>query len=563
MTPAEQQRVLENAAVPEHSVVFMRAMSGGEPFTVGPYLFIAGQDWLLAVGYPLEGSHSSDGFPRALDEALRRTGPGDCWAICPELPEKLQHYRCEHDHYYILPTDRAVPARPGRLAARAAALLKVEVDTRFTPAHRRLWAEFMARTLLPPPVRELYARTEIVLAEAGSLRLFNAWDPQGHLAACLLVDTAPGRFDSYLLGAHSREHYTPYASDLLFREMIRGARRAGKDYLHLGLGVNEGIRRFKAKWGGAPGLPYEMARWREKEAPREGVGDFMRVLAAMPRETMSKAQFFATLPRQRRFAMLWEVEKNQRRSWIGGTAHFFSCSFEFSLRDRFEAVDTVLFEGPLDPDSLERVARTGREPAANSPRLIDFLSEAEVCALERVVRGPRGFWAKLFGYEIPHPPDVRYTLSRTRHWMAFFSLWTDFLARHGWTQSVDLEAWQLAQDMGHTVHPLETIDEQLATLESITIERIVHFLRRCRQWGRYLRHNERAYLKGDIARMSGTTAEFPTRTVRVIRDRDAVFFERMAPFLEAGGCCVLVGTAHLVNLLRMLSDAGYTVRKQR
>jgi hypothetical protein len=31
-----------------------------------------------------------------------------------------------------------------------------------------------------------------------------------------------------------------------------------KDYIHLGLGVNAGIRRFKEKWGGLPSRRYEM-----------------------------------------------------------------------------------------------------------------------------------------------------------------------------------------------------------------------------------------------------------------------------------------------------------------
>jgi len=42
----------------------------------------------------------------------------------------------------------------------------------------------------------------------------------GHLAACLLLDSAPRRFTSYLLGARFRINFTPYASDLLFRETI-------------------------------------------------------------------------------------------------------------------------------------------------------------------------------------------------------------------------------------------------------------------------------------------------------------------------------------------------------
>ena len=50
MNPSDLDRVLAEAIVPEHSAAFMEAMSGGEAFLVGPYLFVAAKDWLLAVG---------------------------------------------------------------------------------------------------------------------------------------------------------------------------------------------------------------------------------------------------------------------------------------------------------------------------------------------------------------------------------------------------------------------------------------------------------------------------------------------------------------------------------
>jgi len=171
----------------------------------------------------------------------------------------------------------------------------------------------------------------------------------------------------------------------------------------------------------------------------------------------------------------------------------------------------------------------------------------------------RGFWA----LRKRPPPDVRHLLSQTRHWTAFFSLWTGFLARQGWTQSVDLEAWRLAHDMGKAVRGLESIPEQVETLESIPVTRIVDFLRQCRHWGRYIKRNERAYLKGDLDNMFGTTIEFPTRTELVIHRRDARFLERMRPFIEKGRCAVFVGSAHMINLRTMLTGAGFSVGRRR
>ncbi|MGE5311628.1 MAG: GNAT family N-acetyltransferase [Nitrospirota bacterium] len=561
MTSFDLNAVLEKATVPEHSVPFMQAMSGGEPFLVRSYLFIAAHDWLLAVGYPLLGDYSPETFDQALAEALRRTGARDCWAICPSLPARLRIHCQTQDCYHLLPADAVPPRRLERLAERAAASLRVEEGRTFTAAHRRLWAEFTGRVALPPNVRELFAQTEEVLPRAPGLSLLNAWDREGHLAACLVLDTAPRRFVTYLIGAHSRVHYTAHASDLLFLEMIRAATRRGKDFLHLGLGVNEGIRRFKTKWGGKPVLAYEMASWREQEGIRQGLNELMRMLASRPAQTMSKREYLASLPSQRRFAMLWEMEKNGRRSWIGGTAHFFCYSFEFSLRDLFDRVDTVLFEGPLDEVSLDQVSQIGRSPEPGTPRLIDAMTEEDLRRLERVVCGPKGRWARLLGLQSPDQLDVRFILSETRPWMAFFSLWASYLARQGWTQSVDLEAWHLARDMGKAVRGMETVAEQVETLESIPVPRIVNFFRRCGEWNRYIKRNVRAYLRGDLEAMLGTSIEFPSRTEMVITRRDARFLDRMAPFLEEGRCAIFVGSAHILNLRKMLTEAGFSVRR--
>jgi uncharacterized protein YbaP (TraB family) len=117
--------------------------------------------------------------------------------------------------------------------------------------------------------------------------------------------------------------------------------------------------------------------------------------------------------------------------------------------------------------------------------------------------------------------------------------------------------------MGKAVRGMESIPEQVETLESIPMARIVNFLRRCRQWDRYIKRNVRAYLKGDVDRMFGTSIEFPTRTELVIHRRDARFLERMRPCLEEGRCAVFVGSAHMINLRSMLAGAGFSIRRTR
>ena len=562
--------IMRQAVVPEHSAAFMTAMSGGSVLRCGAYVFYHADDWLMGIGYPLDGVYTDEAFAIALGEAQAASGATACWAIGPAMPPELTPHIRERDEFYVLPADALVPPRLRGVVSRARAALRIEEGREFTAAHRRLWAEFTRRVALKPAVRELFARTEAVLrAPDADLRLLNAWDAEGRLAASLLLDYSPQAFCSYIIGAHSKEHYTPHAADALFAAMLEGARAAGKRYVHLGLGVNEGIRRFKRKWGGTVVQPYVLAEWglevsrgkaRDRET-REAVDTLMRSILNAP--AMTKREFMASLPEQRPFAMLWELEKNGKISWIGGTAHFFCFSFERALRDLFEQVDTVILEGPLDVESLNEVDRIGKTPppADEVPRIGSLLTEAEIRRLERVVRGPEGPWARAFNMVHPNPADVRELLCTTRHWCAFFSLWTAFLERRGWRQSVDLEAWNLAHDMGKTVFGMESIPEQIASLELAPPARIVRFLRNCDQWEQYMQRNVRAYLAGDLDNMMGTSTEFPSRTEQIIDHRDQRFRERMRPFIEAGRTAVFVGAAHMLNLRHMLVEDGFTVRQ--
>ncbi len=566
------QKLIDCARIPEHSPGLMRAMSQGTPFCIGEYFFIHDDDWLMAIAYPLHGTYSHEDFEEALQEAIEQCGEQtlQCYAVAPDLPERLQENIIDRDRFYVLSANAPIPARLRSPVRKAAEVLRVEESTTFTPAHRRLWAEFMGRAdrgemaSLAPHVRELYARTPEALAqtaESGYLRFLNAWDSEGHLVACLLLDYAPKNFVAYILGAHSRVHYVPHAADLLFASMIERAQAAGKRFIHLGLGVNDGILRFKKKWGAVPSLPYVMAEWQEEaENDEQSIAhDF--ALALLRSSTLTKRQILAMQPEQRPFAMFYEVEKNGKISWLCGTAHFFRYSFEHSFRKLFRSVDHVIFEGPLDDKFMADVDKNGKDLEPGFTPLIEQLTEAEIQKLERVVRGPEGKWARLGGLEAKKKADVREILSTMRPWCAFFTLWTAFLERLEWKCSVDMEAWRIARDMGKNVIGMENLEEQLASLNSVPVERVLTYFRNCHEWKLYQRRNLKAYLAGDLEGMMGSSAEFPTRTGTIISVRDQRFRERMRPYLEEGRTAVFVGAAHLMNLRWMLAEDGFTLRR--
>lgn len=207
------------------------------------------------------------------------------------------------------------------------------------------------------------------------------------------------------------------------------------------------------------------------------------------------------------------------------------------------------------------VDQMGKNPGPEATLLINLMNEQEINNLRKVVQGPDNFWLRLLNSPPAEFPDVPYYLSRTRPWLAFYGLWSGFLKRMGWEQSVDMEAWNLAKDMNKCVMTMENIEDQVKTLESIPVERIINFFKDCKKWKKMSEQNKKAYLKGDLENMFGTSTEFPTRTNLVINRRDELFLKQMLPHMNRGGCVVLVGTAHMFNLRHMLRNADFKVEK--
>lgn len=552
----EQMDKPARALVPEHSLPLMQAMSGAKPLLIGPYQFFYRDNWLLAIGYPLSDQYDNAAFTQAIAKAARETGANDIYSISPAAPAGSEIL--ETDRYYLLSATAPVPGRLAGPLRKAAAALQVGESKTFTPGHRKLWTEFLQNKArhMNGRVAELYARAPAALPASG-LRLLDARDAQGNIAASLLLDFGPQDFVSYILGAHSRSCYTPHAADLLFAKMLELAREHGKRYIQLGLGVNEGILRFKLKWGAVPGRPFVMARQTARQ------GNLTSTLAAifLAPQGQSARQILQNEPTERPFAMLWQGEKAGRTSWLAGTAHFFRHSFAGSFRSLFEQVDNVIFEGPLDAEFMNEVEAAGtRQPPGFTP-LLAQMSDTEVKALDRVVNGPGGRLARLIGASSSPQVDTRWLLERGMPWFAMFKLWTAFLERQGWRQSVDMEAWRIAKAMRKNVIGMETLEEQLESLCSLPVWRALNFFRACKTWKKRARFNEAAYLAGDLEKMIGSSAEFPTRTEHIIGRRDQRFRERMRPWLEQGGAAIFVGSAHLVNLRHMLAWDGFSMRQ--
>ena len=265
---------------------------------------------------------------------------------------------------------------------------------------------------------------------------------------------------------------------------------------------------------------------------------------------------------EKELKMIWQVEKSHKRSYLIGTAHFFPYSFKTALQGYLENAATVMFEGPLDQDNMAEVVNRGIDNQS-SYHIFDDLDRQSINRITRELepqcRGRNSFFIlNLRKFNIENP--LYDMVKGMKPWLAFFTIWSSYLKKNGWTYSVDLEGYTLAEGLGKPIVFLESIEEQINVLENLARDRIIDFLKRVDQWHELARDYVRGYLAGNLQQIKSKGLMFPSRHHTVINHRDKIFYERMCEYLEQGDAVVFVGAPHVPGVSKLLSEDGYQIR---
>ena len=276
LNPEKEAYILEQAYVPEHCIRLMTHVSGGEPFLIDDFFICRKENWVILIGYPLEDNFSPGKLEAVFSKVKKKFRPELVSLVAPQMPSFLAAtcQETQSDVYFTLETQKPVIRSPVKRNLRKARQnLRVESSSTMQEEHQELMHEFVARTELSERVKRLLFKMPEFVVRADTAYVLNAWDKANKLAAFYVVDLEARQFSNYIMGCHSKKNYVLGASDLLLFELINLSLEYDKPYIHLGLGVNAGIRRFKAKWGAVPTRRYEMC---ELAGKRPSILDTLR-----------------------------------------------------------------------------------------------------------------------------------------------------------------------------------------------------------------------------------------------------------------------------------------------
>ena len=117
----------------------------------------------------------------------------------------------------------------------------------------------------------------------------------------------------------------------------------------------------------------------------------------------------------------------------------------------------------------------------------------------------------------------------------------------------------IAGELGKKIICLETIEEQITVLETLSYDRIINFLRLVNKWNKYMKDYIKSYLNGELENLRMIARGYPNRTPTVIDRRDRIFYDRMLPYLEEGNVVACIGAPHIQGVCQLLNSDGYQI----
>lgn len=245
--------------IPEQIIDYFEAISGLKVKMYVKYLTYQDNDTVVVVGYPIKGEFNEEDIVKIVQEHLSRQGVKNIIVIAPRLPSCLKFEEIKSDSYYrtVLPIG-AISKKLRYMVSRASRELTISLGKNLTKDHKNLIGDFLRRPDIEEFMNYVCSQLEYYLLRSSTVKVISAYMRDGGLAGFDIVDLPPGEYSFYMFNFVSRtSNYVPGVSDLLLYYLLKLSYESGKKYVNMGLGINEGVARFKMKWGAIPFLPYQ------------------------------------------------------------------------------------------------------------------------------------------------------------------------------------------------------------------------------------------------------------------------------------------------------------------
>ncbi len=261
--PDRLDRVSAEAAVPEQVTAYVRAVAGSKPKMWGACIGYESDGSIVLVGYPLHDPRDVGAMTAAVDLALKTPDLQRLTVVGPARPPQApETAAATEDCYYALPVPGPAPGPKLRnLLRRAGRDLTLVRGGGLDADHSTLVRRYLDEPRFSAGTRRIFQQLPRYLEASADALLVSARWADGRLAAFAVGEFASLSTAFFMFSFRDPDLAPPGSADLALSGLLSEARERGQGRMNLGLGVSEGIRFFKRKWGAEPFLLCVEVSW--------------------------------------------------------------------------------------------------------------------------------------------------------------------------------------------------------------------------------------------------------------------------------------------------------------
>ncbi len=260
------------AYTPDQLLNYVYSVSNLQSELIGAYLLHKKQSSCVLVGYNLENPSDISELDNAIKEVLRADTMQEITVLAPIRPQSAPNYAqsLEQDFYYFLDLPVKPKAKIKNMLNRAkkeAFVTQTSGQSAWSGEHHALMLSSLKNKQLDQAQVIIMQGIEKYILSSSDCVLFSAYSNKTNsLLACALADFSSFSTAFYMYAFRKEEdENVPGVADLVLYELLKEAQQRGYNKCNLGLGINDGIRFFKEKWGAKASLAFIQTSWKTED----------------------------------------------------------------------------------------------------------------------------------------------------------------------------------------------------------------------------------------------------------------------------------------------------------
>ncbi len=250
------------AYVPDQLLAYVQAVSPWnlQSQVFGNYILHSNATHAILIAYDIENAEHSDDLETCLAELTHLEQVHTVSILAPRLPKILPpEVNITEDAYYFVDLPLKLTQNAKNMCKNASLhmnIQKKDAQGAFSSEHHKLMLDYVRRHNVSKEMASIFQHLESYCNSTATVRMYSAFARSNNaLLGFALADFSSWRTAFYMFGMRLATA-PPGVSDILLLNLLQEAEERGYTSCNLGLGINDGIRFFKCKWGGTPTLPF-------------------------------------------------------------------------------------------------------------------------------------------------------------------------------------------------------------------------------------------------------------------------------------------------------------------